>query len=84
MLRLISGVLNQWKLSHSLSLLIVPQYSTVVVLVVEVVVVVLEVVSASSQQRPVSQPVQLWLFNISHFFLTDTTTDRRCCLTVPL
>lgn len=73
---------NQWKLSHSLSLLIVSRYSTVVVLVVEVVVVVLEVVSASSQQRPVSQSVRLLLFNISHF-LTDYTTDRRC-LTVPL
>lgn len=47
---------------NSLSLLIVLRYSTVVVLVV--VVVVLEVVSASSKQRPVSQSVQLWLFNI--------------------
>lgn len=48
------------------ALLIVSRYSTVVVLVVEVVVVVvLEVVSASSQQRPVSQSVQLWLFNNS-------------------
>lgn len=56
----ISGVLNptnHWKLSRSLSLLIVSRYSTVVVLVVEVVVVVLEVVSASSQQRPASQTV---------------------------
>lgn len=54
------------------SLLIVLRYSTVVVLVVEVVVVVvLEVVSASSQQRPVSQSVQLWLFNISR--LNDLT-----------
>lgn len=61
--------------SHSLSLLIVTWYSTVVVQVVEVivVVVVLEVVSASSQQRLVSQSIQL--FNISHFlWLTQRPT----------
>lgn len=68
---------NSWKLSHSLSLLIVLRYSTVVVLVVEVVVVVLEVVSASSQQRPVTQSVSpvVVVQHFSLFWPTDWLTD---------